>query len=145
MPARPAASASDAARSACLRVASKRSKNWFSDQGLAGHHAHHAGVLFCEREQHLQELAALALAVGLVLGDAVGKREHRAFDEFDEPLVHLRLGGEVPIERSFGDVQLRRERGRGDALPLGRLEHLRERFEDLQPAFAFGPWHVSDS
>ena len=45
-----------------------------ADQRVAGHDAHHAGVLLGEGEQHLDQLLGLALAVGLVLGDLVGER-----------------------------------------------------------------------
>ena len=115
-------------------------------QGVAGQHAHHAGVLLGEGEQHLDQLLALAPAVGLVLGDAVGEREHRAFDELDQPLVHLRLGGELAVERGLGNIESAGERRSGDALPLRRLEHLRESLQDFEPAFAFGAghWEVSD-
>jgi hypothetical protein len=103
--------------------------------------AHHAGILLGEREQHLDQLLGLAQAVGLVLRDAVGEGEHRALDELDQPLVHLRLGGEMAVQRRLGNVQALGERGSGDALPLRRLEHLRESLQDFEPAFAFGAGH----
>ena len=36
-----------------------------ADQRVAGHDAHHARILLREREQHLDQLARLAQAVGL--------------------------------------------------------------------------------
>ncbi len=112
-----------------------------ADQGIAGHHAHHAGILLGEGEQHLDQLVTLLAAVGFVLGDAVGEREHGGLDELDQPFVHLRLGGEVPVERGLGDVELLRQRGGGDAFPFRRLEHLREGFQNFEPAFAFRTGH----
>ncbi|OGA41548.1 MAG: hypothetical protein A3G28_01425 [Betaproteobacteria bacterium RIFCSPLOWO2_12_FULL_68_19] len=112
-----------------------------ADQRVAGHDAHHAGVLLGEREQHLDQPLGLAVPVGLVLGDAVGQREDRALDELNQALVHLRLGSEVAVERGLGDVQLPRQGGGGDALPFRRLEHLREGFQDLELAFPFGARH----
>jgi hypothetical protein len=110
-------------------------------QCVAGHDAHHAWILLREREQHLDQLGRLPQAVGLALGDAVRQREHRALDELDQPLVHLRLGGEVAVEGGLGDLEAAGERRRGDALPLRRLEHLRESLQDFEPAFAFGAGH----
>ena len=81
------------------------------------------------------------VAVGLVRGDLVREREHRAFDELDQPLVHLRLGSEVAVERGFRDAEPFGKRGGSDLLPPRRLEHLRKRFQDLEPAFAFGAGH----
>src|SRR3954469_23077327 len=112
-----------------------------TDQGVAGHDAHHARILFREGEQHLRQLLGLLAAVGLVLGDAVGEREHGSLDELDQPLVHLCLRGEVAVERGFGDAERLGERGGRDAFPFRRLEHLCERLQDLELAFAFGSGH----
>jgi hypothetical protein len=110
-------------------------------QRIPGHDANHARVLLGEGKEHLDELAGLLQALGFGLGDAVGEREHRAFDELDEPLVHLRLGSEVPVQRGLGDVEALGQRRGGDALPLRGLEHLRESLQDFEPAFAFGAGH----
>src|SRR5678809_1300600 len=64
---------------------------------VAGHDAHHAGILLGESEQHLDQLLGLLAAVGFVGGDLVGEGEDRLLDELDQALVHLRLGGEVAV------------------------------------------------
>src|SRR5204863_8431724 len=94
-----------------------------------------------ERERQLDRLDGLAAAAGFVLADAAGAGGNRALDELDQPFVHLRLGGGVPVERGLGGVELLGQRRGGDALPFRRLEHVRERFQDLEPAFAFGAGH----
>jgi hypothetical protein len=47
----------------------------------------------------------------------------------------------VAVKRSLGNIQPLGERRGRDALPLGGLEHLGERLEDLEPAFAFCARH----
>ena len=106
------------------------------DQRLAGQDAHHARVGFGKRQQRLDEPGRLAMRVGLLLGDAVGQRKYRALDEFDQAFVHLRLGGEMAVERSLGDVEALRKCGGGDLLPARRLEDSGQRLEDLEPALA---------
>jgi hypothetical protein len=112
-----------------------------ANQRVARHHPHHAGVLLGEGEQHLGQLLGLPAAVGLVLRDAIGEGEDRVLDELDQAFVHLRLGGEVAVERGFGHAEALGERSRRDFFPLRRLEHLRERLQDLELAFAFGSGH----
>ena len=72
-----------------------------ADERVASNHAHHAGVLLGEGEQHLDQLFALPVAVGLVGGDLVGLGRKPALDELDQALVHLRLRGEVAVERGL--------------------------------------------
>src|SRR5262249_44388240 len=86
-------------------------------------------------------LLGLAAAVGFVGGDLVGEREDRALDELDQPLVHLRLGREVTVERRLRDAQLLGQRSGRDLSPLRLLEHLCQRLQALEPPLPFYPRH----
>ena len=68
--------------------------------------------------------------------DLVDQREHRLFDEFDQSLEHLRLAREVPVQRRLAHLQARRQRGGGDALAVGLLQHRRQGLQDLDPPLA---------
>ena len=101
------------------------------DQRVADQHAGHAAVLLREGEQHADHGLDLAHAALLLGRDPVDQREHRLLDELDQPLEHLRLAAKVAVERRLGDLEARGERRRGDSLPGGILQHLRQRLQDL--------------
>src|SRR5262245_20720950 len=65
-------------------------------------------------------------------GDLVDEPEQARLDELDEALVHLRLALEMTIECRLRNVELRRERGGRELLPLRVLQHLRQCVQDLQ-------------
>ena len=106
------------------------------DQRIADQHARHAGILLREAQQHRDDLLRLRAAVGRLAGDLVDQREQRGLDELDQTLEHLRLAREMPVERGLRDVELRRQRGGGDALAARVLQHRRQRLQDLEAAFA---------
>src|SRR6185295_8563248 len=103
---------------------------------IADQHARHPLVLFGKAQQHDHRLLGLGRAVFRLGLDLVHEREHRRFDELDQTLEHLRLAGEMPVERSLRHVELCSERGGRDLLATRRLEHRRKRLQDLQLAFA---------
>ena len=45
------------------------------------------------------------MPVGLALGDLVDQREDALLDELDQAFEHLRLAGEVAVQRRFADVE----------------------------------------
>jgi hypothetical protein len=57
-------------------------------------------------------------------------------DELDQRLEHLRLAGEVAVERGLAHVQARGQRGGGDALGARLLQHAGEHLQDLVPSLA---------
>jgi hypothetical protein len=57
--------------------------------------------LLAAKEQHLQHRVRLRHAVGLALGDLVDQAEDARLDELDQALEHLRLAGEVAVQRRF--------------------------------------------
>ena len=81
-------------------------------------------------------LLDLGEAVAFVFGNPVDDAEEAGFDEFDQAFEHLRLAGEVPVERGFRAFQLGRQGSGGDFLPLGLLEHAGQRLQNLQSSFA---------
>ena len=68
--------------------------------------------------------------------DPVNDSEQAGFDEPDQPFEHLRLAGEVAIERGFGAFEPGGERGGGDLFTFGCLQHRRQCLQDLQLSFA---------
>ncbi len=78
----------------------------------------------------------LAQAVLFAQRDLVDQAEHGLLDEFDQPLEHLRLAGEVPVERGFGDIQPGGQTGRGDFFATRLLQHAGQRLQDLHAALA---------
>jgi hypothetical protein len=105
-------------------------------QRIAHHHPRHAGILLAELEQHRHHPVHLHGSARLALDDLVDEREHALLDEFDKALEHLRLAGEVTVERGLGDIELGREGCGGDALGAGLLQHRRQHLEDLHPPLA---------
>ena len=80
-------------------------------------------------------VAALLERVGLALLHLVDQGEHRLLDEIDQPLEHLRLAGEMPVQGRLAHLQPRRQGGGGDALAR-LLQHLRQSLQDLQAPLA---------
>ena len=72
----------------------------------------------------------------LAFGDMVDQGEHRLLDELDQALEHLRLAGEMPVERGLADTEAGRQSCRRDALGTRLLQHLGQRLQDLHAAFA---------
>src|SRR5690606_10224605 len=70
----------------------------------------------------------------------VDEREKGLLDELDQALEHLRLAAEMPVERSFRHLELRRERRRRHLLRRAVLEHVCERRKYLGLSFP-GPRH----
>ena len=74
--------------------------------------------------------------------DLVDQAEDRGLDEFNQALEHLRLAGEMAVQRGFGDIKARRQRSRGDPVPLGVLQHGSQCLQYLKFALArFGIGH----
>ena len=87
----------------------------------------------------LRSIVWNGLVVEVPLNGVDDGKEAR-FDELNQPFEHLRLAGEVPIERRFRNIQPGCECGCGDLLAFRILQHLRERLQNLQLALAgFGP------
>jgi hypothetical protein len=110
-------------------------------QRVAGHDAHHAGILLREREQHLDQLSGLPQARRLRLVMRFASVNTELSMNSISPSYICALEAKVAVERRFRDLQAAGERRGGDALPLRRLEHLRESLQDFEPAFAFGAGH----
>ena len=64
------------------------------------------------------------------------RREDALLDELDQPLEHLRLAGEVAVQRRLAHFQPGRQRRRGDALGARLLQHGGQRLQDLHAALA---------
>jgi hypothetical protein len=75
-------------------------------------------------------------AVGRFGRNAVDEREQSRFDEFDQPLEHLRLAGEMAVQRGLGDFEAARKRGGRDLFAARRFQHGGQRLQDLQPPLA---------
>jgi hypothetical protein len=58
------------------------------------------------------------------------------FDEFDQPLEHLGLAGEVAVQGRFAHVQPSRQGRRSDALGARLLQHRRQRLKNLDAPLA---------
>ncbi|MOA23716.1 hypothetical protein D3C78_1443550 [compost metagenome] len=69
-------------------------------------------------------------------GDLVHQREDAGLDEFDQPFEHLRLAGEVPVQRGFRYLQARGKGGRGDPGRVRLLQHLGQGLQNLGLALA---------
>ncbi|KAG1386458.1 hypothetical protein G6F60_014469 [Rhizopus arrhizus] len=69
-------------------------------------------------------------------GNLVHQRENAGFDEFDQPFEHLRLAGEVPVERGFRHFQARGQGGCGAAGRMRLLQHLGQCLQNLGLALA---------
>ena len=117
-------------------------------QRITHHHPHHAGVAFTKLQQQRDDAAGLAqpyfcrLVGGrhVTPGDLLHEREHGLLDEVDEPLEHLRLAGEMAVQRRFTHRQTRGQCGRSDALGAGLFQHGRQRLQDLHaPLARLGP------
>ena len=103
----------------------------FVDQCITDHHLGHTGVLLGKIEQHACHRERLTTTVFFALGDLVDQRENRGLDKFDQSLIHLRLTGEVAVERGFRHIQFGRERSRGHLLCFRAFQHARKRLQDL--------------
>src|SRR3990167_7095878 len=108
----------------------------FVHQRVAHHDACHAGVLLTKLQQQGHELARTRHGIGLSFTQLVDQTEHRLLDELDQALKHLRLAGEVAVERGLAHIQSCRQRGRGDALGTRLLQHGGQRVQDLHPTLA---------
>ena len=100
-------------------------------QRVADQHARHAGIFLGKRQQHGGDGVGLLQPAVLFRADLVDQAEHRLLDEADQSLVHLRLAGEVAVERGFGYVEPGGEGCRGDFLALRGLQHLGQDLQDL--------------
>ncbi len=114
----------------------------FVDEGVADQHPGHARVFLREYQQYVDDAFDLHEAIGFFAGDFVDEAEQGLLDEVDQPFEHLRLAGEVPVERGFGDVEFCRQRGGGDFFALGRFQHLGQSFQNLLFAFACHGWFL---
>ena len=76
------------------------------------------------------------VAASFAFADLVDEREDRALDELDQALEHLRLAGEVAVQRRFAHVEPGGQCGGGDAFGARLLEHGRQRLQDLDAALA---------
>jgi hypothetical protein len=54
-----------------------------------------------------------------------------------QPLEHLRLAGEMAVQGRFGKFQFAGQRGGGDLVAFGLLQHLGQSFQNLLPALAW--------
>jgi len=70
-------------------------------QRVAGQHARHAAVLLRKTEQQRHDGIGLLQAAFFFLRDLVDQAEHGLLDELDQPFEHLRLAGEVAVQRRF--------------------------------------------
>lgn len=111
-------------------------------QRITHHHPHHAGVAFAKLQQQRDDAAGLAQShfgrlVGgrhVTPGDLLHQRENGLLDEVNEPFEHLRLAGEMAVQRRLAHRQPRGERSRGDALGTRLLQHLGQHLQNLHAA-----------
>ncbi|MNT79453.1 hypothetical protein D3C72_2187870 [compost metagenome] len=78
----------------------------------------------------------LAQAVLFLVDDLVDQAEHGLLDKADQAFVHLRLAGEVAVQRRLGHVQPCRQRSGSDLFPARVLQHGGQRLQDLDAALA---------
>jgi len=88
-------------------------------QRIAHHDPAHARVLLGELQHRRDDASDLRSWIGFALDDLVGQREQAVFDEADEALEHLRLAGEVTVERGLADIELGGQGCGGDAFGGG--------------------------
>jgi hypothetical protein len=89
-----------------------------------------------ELQQHEDDAAGLQRRVGVAFGDLVDQREDALLDELDEPFEHLRLAGEMAVQRGLAHRQLGGQRGGGDAVGARLFQHGGQRLQDLHAALA---------
>jgi hypothetical protein len=82
-------------------------------------------------------ISRLQQAVVLLLGNPVDQAEHGRFDKFDQPLEHLRLAGEMAVQRRLGELQLARQRSGGNPVALGLFQHFGQCLQYLHAALAW--------
>jgi hypothetical protein len=106
-------------------------------QGITHHDTGHAGILLAELKQHRHDAGHLLTAVARACGrDLADQREHRLFDELDQALEHLCLARKVTVQSRLAHLQPSGQRGGGDALAAGLLQHGRQRLQDLHAPLA---------
>src|SRR5439155_4432645 len=92
-----------------------------------------------ETKQHGDDLCGLRDTVRGIGGDPIDQREQRRLDELDQTFEHLRLAGEMAIERRLRHAKPGRERSGRDLLATRALQHRRERLQYLEsPLTRFG-------
>ena len=106
------------------------------DQRVADQNARHAAVALGEAEEQGEDLLDLPQTLCFLRFNAVDDAEQARFDELDQAVEHLRLAGEVAIERGFGTIEPSGEGGGRDLLAFGCLQHPGQRLQDLQLSFA---------
>jgi len=106
----------------------------FVDQGVAHHDARHARVLLTELHEQGHQAPRAQHGVGFAVVELVDEAEHRLLDELDQSLEHLRLAGEVAVQRGLAHVQAGGQRSGGHAVGARLLEHGGQSLQNLHPA-----------
>lgn len=91
----------------------------FKHQRIAHHDARHARIALGKLQQHGEHAAQFVRRFVRSLGDLIEQTEHTGFDEFDQALEHLRLAGEMAVERGFADLELGGQCRGGDPIEPG--------------------------
>ena len=115
----------------------------FTREGVAGQYPGDAGIALGEGQQQQQHLATAGGGPLLFLEDDPHAAEQRFLDELDQAFKHLRFAGEVAVERRFGNPDLTRQSGGGDAAAGLRFQHPGQGFEDLLAALGSSRGHVA--
>jgi hypothetical protein len=105
-------------------------------QGVAHHDAAQAGVFLGKLQDHGHHVRGFFCCTAFALVDLLNQTKHAVLNEIDQALKHLRLAGKVAVQRCFADLQLRGQRGGGDALCARLLQHGGQGLQDLLTPFA---------
>ena len=108
----------------------------FKHQRVAHHHPGHARIFFPKLQHQGDDAGGFLHRVGVALHDLIDQGEDAAFDELDQAFKHLRLAGEVAVQRGFADIQLGRQGSGGDPFGPRLLEHGGQGLQNLHPPLA---------
>ena len=103
----------------------------FMHQRIANQHPRQPPVFLGKAQQQGEHHLYLSQAVFFLGGDLVNDGKEAGFDEFDQPLEHLRLAGEMTIQCRFRDVDPFGQCGGGDFLGSGILQHFCDDLQNL--------------
>ena len=103
----------------------------FKHQGVAHHDPRHARVALGKLQQHCHHVTRFLHRSVVALGNLVEQTEDAGFNELDKAFKHLRLAGEMPVQRRLRHLEARGQGCCGDALSPGLLEHGRQGLQYL--------------